>query len=114
MMRVEAGSSLALPTTVTFKPRDFKYSSVRPARPSTIVPLFTDSRAASAVSNTAELLTAEAARLSVNNGTIVEGLAGRTEEYLKSLGLNVTVVGNANELPASTRIISYTGKPYTM
>jgi LCP family protein required for cell wall assembly len=65
-------------------------------------------------SNTAELLTAEAARLSVNNGTIVEGLAGRTEEYLKSLGLNVTVVGNANELPASTRIISYTGKPYTM
>jgi LCP family protein required for cell wall assembly len=61
-----------------------------------------------------ELLAAEAARISVNNGTGVEGLASRTEEYLKSQGLNVAAVGNANELPASTRIISYTGKPYTM
>lgn len=60
-----------------------------------------------------DLVKLEAARLSVLNGSGVEGLATRTQTYLANLGANVPNVGNG-EYTLSTRIISYTGKPYTL
>lgn len=62
----------------------------------------------------AELVQAEAAKVAVYNAAGVEGLAGKTQEYLKSEGVNVTVTGNASQFPPSTRIIDYTGNPYTL
>ncbi|MBN2556553.1 MAG: LCP family protein [Anaerolineales bacterium] len=56
----------------------------------------------------------EAARVAVLNGAGIEGLAGQTEEYLISLGLNVVEVGNADRMDyVTTMIIDYTGNPYT-
>jgi LCP family protein required for cell wall assembly len=56
----------------------------------------------------------EAARVAVLNGAGIEGLAGRTADYLRGQGLNVTVVGNADRLDyVRTIVIDYTGKPYT-
>ncbi len=61
-----------------------------------------------------ELMAEEAAKLSILNGTLVPGLAGRTEEYLNSLGANVIVVGDAESKPQTyTAIYDYTGNPYT-
>ncbi len=54
----------------------------------------------------------ENASIVVSNGTYVEGLATRTQAYLQSQGANV--VGTQNSDYATyTRIIDYTGKPYT-
>ncbi len=56
----------------------------------------------------------EEARIAVLNGAGIEGLAGRTAQYLEGLGLNVMEVGNADRLDYSrTIIIDYTGNPYT-
>jgi LCP family protein required for cell wall assembly len=56
----------------------------------------------------------EGARIAVLNGAGIEGLAGRTSQYLEGLGLNVAEVGNADRLDyAQTIIIDYTGNPYT-
>jgi len=55
---------------------------------------------------------AEGASIRVSNGTYVEGLATKTQAYLQSQGANV--VGTENyEYTAYSRIIDYTGKPYT-
>lgn len=61
-----------------------------------------------------ELVTAEAGKISVLNGTTTAGLAARTTEFLKSQEVNVTVTGNADELYTNTSIFDYTGKPYTV
>jgi LCP family protein required for cell wall assembly len=66
------------------------------------------------VSNDAELRQAEAATVSVLNATTTPGLASETTDYLKNLGINVTVTGNADERSDTTVIIDYTGKPYTV
>jgi len=56
----------------------------------------------------------ENARISVLNGAGIEGLAGRTEEYLLAQGLNVVEVGNADRMDyTTTMVIDYTGNPYT-
>jgi LCP family protein required for cell wall assembly len=56
----------------------------------------------------------ENARISVLNGAGVEGLAGRTADYLSAQGLDVATVANADRLDyAKSIIIDYTGKPYT-
>jgi LCP family protein required for cell wall assembly len=56
----------------------------------------------------------ENARLAVLNGAGVEGLAGRTAQYLEGLGLNVVEVGNADRLNyQKSLIIDYSGNPYT-
>jgi LCP family protein required for cell wall assembly len=55
---------------------------------------------------------AEGASIVVSNGTYVEGLATKTQEYLKSQGANVVGTQN-NEYTTYTRVIDYTGKPYT-
>lgn len=61
-----------------------------------------------------ELAKAEGARLSVLNGSTTAGLAGRTTDFLKTNELNVTVVGNADDLYNSLTLFDYTGKPYTI
>lgn len=56
----------------------------------------------------------ENARIAVYNGTPVFGLAGATQEYLLSLNLNVTEVGNADSaLYRTTQIIDYGSHPGT-
>jgi LCP family protein required for cell wall assembly len=56
----------------------------------------------------------ENAEIAVLNGAGIEGLAGRTAQYLEGLGLNVVKVGNADRLDYSrTVIVDYTGNPYT-
>lgn len=59
------------------------------------------------------LLQAEAARISVLNGTSIPGLASRTAGYLESEGV-VVETDNSSELYLTTTIIDYTGNPYTL
>jgi LCP family protein required for cell wall assembly len=70
-----------------------------------------------------QLMQEEAARVLVVNGSGVDGIASRTEEYLKAQGMNVTGFGNINEypdkyssppLPERTMLIVHAGKPYAM
>jgi hypothetical protein len=60
------------------------------------------------------LLAAEAANLSVLNGSGAGGLAARTQEYLTGLGANVVNVGDAGQFYTSTMVVDYTGNPYTV
>lgn len=62
----------------------------------------------------AALMQQEAARITVLNGTWVEGLATTTQNYLNSQGANVVDVGNAGEQPSESKIYDYTGNPYTL
>lgn len=56
----------------------------------------------------------EGAQLSVLNGAGIEGMAGRTAQYLQGEGLDVVEVGNANRQDyTTTMVIDYTGNPYT-
>ena len=55
----------------------------------------------------------EAANVGVYNGSSFSGLAGATDEYLRSLNVNVIDVGNGEAVPATT-IYDYTGNPYTI
>lgn len=55
----------------------------------------------------------EGAKVNVLNGAGIEGLAGRTSEYLQAQGLNVVEVGNADRYYSKTVVIDYTGNPYT-
>ncbi len=65
-------------------------------------------------SDPAARLADEAATIEVLNGTMTEGLAGRTSEYLGQQGIQVTQVGNADRLDyTDSLIIVYTGKNYT-
>lgn len=56
----------------------------------------------------------ENARVAVLNGTGEEGLAGRMADQFKALGFNVVEISNADswDYPTS-RIVDYTGNPYT-
>jgi polyisoprenyl-teichoic acid--peptidoglycan teichoic acid transferase len=60
-----------------------------------------------------ELAKAENARISVQNGTYTSGLATKTAEYLRSLGLNVVEETNADDYYSTSRMFIYNGKPYT-
>jgi len=57
------------------------------------------------------LVIEEAAKVLVQNGTQVSGLASRTTEYLRSQGIDATE-GNVDQTGA-TQIIIYNAKPYT-
>jgi len=59
------------------------------------------------------LMKSEAARVSVRNGTPTPGLASRTSDYFKSLGMNVVEEISTDPTTTST-LIDYTGKPYTL
>jgi LCP family protein required for cell wall assembly len=79
--------------------------------------IFTSSGPVSpAVANTdlATLVQQEAARVAVMNGSYQSGLAATTQNWLISQGFNITQVGNAEQLSSVTKIIDYTGKPYTI
>jgi LCP family protein required for cell wall assembly len=55
---------------------------------------------------------AEGASIVVSNGSYAEGLAATTQAYLQSQGAKVVGTQNS-EYTTYTRIIDYTGKPYT-
>ena len=55
----------------------------------------------------------EGASVIVLNGSPTSGLALKTGDYLKSLGINVINNGNANQT-AVTRVIDHTGRPYML
>jgi len=59
------------------------------------------------------LLKAENARILILNGSQTSGLAQRTQEYLLSQGAQSVEIGNANDLYNYSRLIDYTGMPYT-
>ncbi|MDH3944297.1 MAG: LCP family protein, partial [Anaerolineae bacterium] len=61
-----------------------------------------------------QLMQAEAAVVAVYNGTVNTGLAGSTRDYLISLGVNVTIADSAAELQQFTKVVDYTGNPYTL
>ncbi len=61
----------------------------------------------------AELMKGETATVAVYNGTGIAGLAGSTEEYLRSLGFNIVAVGNS-ENNGNTTLNVFTNKPFTM
>jgi polyisoprenyl-teichoic acid--peptidoglycan teichoic acid transferase len=61
----------------------------------------------------AELMKTEQARILLRNGTTTAGLAGKTSDILKGLGMNITGEDNADQAYSVTTIIDYTGKPYT-
>jgi LCP family protein required for cell wall assembly len=63
----------------------------------------------------AERIAQEAAKVEVQNGTLTVGLAQRTSEYVKSLGLNVVSYSNADRSDyALTVLIDYSGKTNTV
>jgi hypothetical protein len=56
----------------------------------------------------------ESAKVAVLNGAGEEGLATQFSERVKALGLDVVEIGNADRMDyPTTRIIDYTGNPYT-
>ncbi len=61
-----------------------------------------------------ELMTQEAARISIQNGTYTAGLAGVTAEFLRNEGINVVDENNADQNYDVTTIFIYNGKPYTV
>jgi len=62
-----------------------------------------------------DLAIEEGASVKILNGTSVSGLASQTGEYLQSLGVNVTIVGDADGNGYSnTSIYDYTGNPYAL
>ncbi len=82
-----------------------------------VADLFTTSAAAAPVVVQADdpvARAAEGARVEVLNGAGVEGLAGRTADWLKGQGINVVSVDTASrsDYPNSV-IVVYTTKPYT-
>jgi LCP family protein required for cell wall assembly len=79
--------------------------------------IFTDTGPASPAAanmDPAALMKAEAAKVGVRNGTVTAGLAARSSEYLKSLGVDVTQADNAQQVKNYSEITFYTGKPYTV
>ncbi len=61
-----------------------------------------------------ELMKTENARIMLQNGTSIVGLAGKTSEVLRGQGMNVVGEQNADNVYANTIIYDYTGKPYTI
>jgi len=77
--------------------------------------IFASSSMASPVLNTGDAqanMKAEAASIVLANGTYIGGLASDTQSYLQSQGANVVGTQNS-DYTTYTRIIDYTGKPYT-
>ena len=59
------------------------------------------------------LMQLEQARITILNGTFAGGLASTTQDYLKSQGANVISTGDGEKV-TYTRVIDYTGNPYTL
>jgi LCP family protein required for cell wall assembly len=56
----------------------------------------------------------EAARIAIQNGTTIPGLATKTSQYLRDQGMNIVQEINANQSTAITTIYVYNSKPYTL
>jgi len=69
---------------------------------------------AAATADLGSLMNEENARIAVLNGSYANGLAATTQEFLIGQGLHVTLVGNADQVSSSTKLIDYTGNPYTI
>ena len=67
-----------------------------------------------ASSDLATLVKNEKSRISIKDSTGQTGLATRTVEYFKAQGLNVIEQTSADQPVASSSLIIYTGKPYTI
>ena len=66
------------------------------------------------IQNLPALMAEEAARVAIYNGTAEFGLAGTTQEYLVSQGVEVTEIGNADSATyRTTQIIDYGDHPNT-
>ena len=77
--------------------------------------VFASSNLASPILNSGDAqanMKAEAASVILANGTYTGGLASDTQSYLQSQGVNVIGTQNS-DYTTYTRIIDYTGKPYT-
>jgi len=64
--------------------------------------------------NTLDLVKAENARIFIYNGAATPGLATRTMDYLKNLGINILGTGDAQQVTTYTTIIDSTGNPQTI
>jgi LCP family protein required for cell wall assembly len=60
-----------------------------------------------------ERLAAEAARISIQNGTADGGLGARTQTFLASIGANIVGVQNSSA-QSQTVLVDHTGNPYTL
>ncbi|NSW50957.1 MAG: LCP family protein [Anaerolineae bacterium] len=80
--------------------------------------IFTSNGVASPLANQGlsalELAQEEGARIAIMNGTLTEGLASETANYLAQQGLTVAATQNADGLYDVTRIILYNGTPYAL
>jgi polyisoprenyl-teichoic acid--peptidoglycan teichoic acid transferase len=56
----------------------------------------------------------EAARIAIQNGTTIPGLAGKTSQYFRDQGMNIVQEINANQNYSATNLIVYNSKPYTL
>ena len=56
----------------------------------------------------------EAARIAIQNGTTMPGLATKTSQYLRDQGMNIVQEINANQSVGITTIYVYNSKPYTL
>lgn len=66
------------------------------------------------IENLPALMAEEEARIAINNGTAVFGLAAATEAYLLEFDLNIVAIGNADSSEyRSTQIIDYGSHPHT-
>lgn len=62
----------------------------------------------------AAMMQAEQARVVVQNGTGVDGVATLVSTFLRNQGVNVIQEGNADQMYGQMTLIDYTGKPYTL
>lgn len=79
--------------------------------------IFTEGGAISPYASTMDptsLMKSENARVGILNGSYTPGLAARTTDYLKSLGINVSQTDNAQSQTTYSEITFYTAKPYTV
>ncbi len=63
--------------------------------------------------NALELAKNERARVTIQNGTYVQGLATRTSDYFDNIGLNKPTVSDASQSYAGTTMYIYGNTPYT-
>lgn len=62
----------------------------------------------------ADLVIAEAARVTIRNGTQQAGTATKAGELLRAAGVNIVSEANADRAYTVTTIVDYTGNPYTI
>lgn len=104
-------------TTATRTPEGWDVLIADPERIRQMVAeLFPDPAPASSLESVVvDMIIAEAAKVEVQNGTTIAGLAERTAAYLSKQGYQVTAFANADRSDyVHTIIISYANKPYTV